>query len=173
MTQPNWKLVANIGDVNPIDHGGHFVFVDTTGVYAPEVEILLTPDDYDEFDPDDRTAIWHVYRYTLEPCTYIDGILSDNKFHPDHAAWFAKPETARAERPQDTTYLADLADAHGLTVAALVAMFTSDDTLQRAEAWRIVHDYHGLENLDAYPLALNRSEVDERYAAHPYVGAVV
>lgn len=43
--QPNWKLVANLGDVNVAEYGGFLVYVDTTGVYAPEVEMYEAKDD--------------------------------------------------------------------------------------------------------------------------------
>lgn len=45
MSQPRWKLVANLGDVNPIEHGGFFVYVDTSKqYYEPEIEVLETSD---------------------------------------------------------------------------------------------------------------------------------
>ena len=81
--QPVWKLLANIGDVHPIEYGGYFVFVDETGVYPPEAELLISP------DSDDAPEGWVAYRFILDPCTYVDGILSDNHFHPELPAWFA------------------------------------------------------------------------------------
>lgn len=39
--QPRWKLVAQLGDVHPIDYGGYFVYRDTTGVYEEEAEVLM------------------------------------------------------------------------------------------------------------------------------------
>lgn len=168
--QPDWKCVANLGDVHPIDHGGYFVYEDQTGVYAPECE-LLTP------LGDDDSAGWNVHRFILETCTYQDGVLSDNKYHPALPAWFAKPESERATRPQDTTYLSNLAKFVGMETDAFAAMFLSGDISERAEAWRIVGEYHGFENLDSYPLTFKpeskedgdiarcRAEVETRYAA--------
>lgn len=43
--QPVWKLLANLGDVNPVDHGGLFVYQDLTGVYPEECEKLVSPAD--------------------------------------------------------------------------------------------------------------------------------
>ena len=159
MNQPKWKCVANLGDVNPIEHGGLFVFVDETGVYPPEAEKLYPPCD----DSDGKE--WEVRRFVLEDCFYTDGILSDNQFHKDHPAWFAKPEEERKDRPQDTTYLRDMCESFDITETALIAMFLSDDPIQRAGAWCIVGDYHGYDNLDDYPLILDRKRVWGRYAS--------
>ena len=139
--QPQWQCVAQLGDRNPIDYGGLWVFEDTTGVYDPECEALIVDD-----GDDTLTA----YRYILESCTYIDGVLSDNKFHPDHAAWFADG-------------LPNMASYVGRSVAELTALFCSADSRERAEAWRIVGDYYGYENLDSYPLTMGLVEARRRY----------
>lgn len=155
MIQPNWKLVAQLGDVHPIEYGGYFVYEDTTGQYDPEAELLIAPDDDD--------GQWTAYRFTLEPCTFIDGVLSDNKFHPEHPAWFAGTEAQRLERPQDSTYLKNIADFAGVSVEELVSYFTGNIEA-RASAWRLVGEYHGFENLDGYPLTMNKAEAEARYA---------
>ena len=160
--QPSWKLIANLGDVNPLDHGGYFVYQDTTGVYAPEAELLQVPDD-DRNDDREEVREYVIYRFALEPCTYIDGVLSDNKYHPELSAWFAKPERERANRPQDTTYLSDVARSVGTGRRELIRMFLSTDILERAEAWRMIGEYHGFDNLDSYPVYLNRREAELRY----------
>jgi hypothetical protein len=156
--QPNWQLIANLGDAHPIDHGGLFVSIDTTGVYAPEAELLVSPDD--------DSGEWTVYRFSLDQCTFVAGVLSDNKFHPDHAAWFAKPEAERANRPQDTTYLSNVASCMGMDLDQLREWFCSANPIERAMAYQAVGDYHGFENLDGYPLTFkDRSEVEARYPA--------
>ena len=43
--QPKWKLLANLGDANPIDYCGYFVYRDETGVYRDEAEKLISPDE--------------------------------------------------------------------------------------------------------------------------------
>ncbi len=164
MSQRKWKLIANLGDVNPIDYGGYFIFEDETGVYPPEGELLISP------DSDERGEKYIVYRFMLEPCTYDESqdILSDNKFHPDFPAWFAKPESERKERPQDTTYLEDVCRCMDVPKAELIRMFLSENPIERADAYRCVGEYHGFENFDNYPLRLSRKEVEERYGNHPY-----
>ena len=187
--QPKWKFIANLGDTHPITYGGYFIFIDETGVYPPEAELLQEPSD-DEVNRDDRakdkaerdlarefeaanpdadpaacdsyvvehlpkrwtsTLKWMVYRFTLNPCTYIDGVLSDNKFHPEYPAWFARD-------------LHSIASSSGQpSDHAFIGMFLSDDPCERAWAWRAVGEYHGFENLDSYPLTLTRAEVEARY----------
>jgi hypothetical protein len=156
MSQPIWKCVANLGDKDPITYGGYFVFIDKTGVYPPEAELLMSPD-----DPEDGE--WEVYRFVLEDCTYacpinrpsvnvnMVGTLSDNKFHPTKGAWFEKSLLSIA-RFTDTTY------------RQLVEWFCSDNPCERAIAWKAVADYHGVNNLDDYPLHIeSEDEVEERY----------
>lgn len=145
MSQPVWKLIANLGDVNPIEYGGYFIYVDKTGVYGPEAELLISPDS--------DNGKWGVYRFSLDKCTFINGILSDNKFHPELSAWFAKP----------TTYLSNVANCVGGDVSGLIQWFCSDNPCERAMAYRCVGDYHGFENFDSYPLTLNHKEVLKRY----------
>ena len=148
-SQPVWKCVANLGDVNPIDYGGCFVLVDTTGVYPPECEMLAPPED------DERGAKWEVCRFVLENCTYQNGILSDNQFHPDHPAWFAKD-------------LESLAKFAGMETSELVNQFISDDPIQRAQAWILVGEYWGFHELDHYHLELSKTEVSRRYKLAKY-----
>ncbi len=61
MSQPNWKLLANMGDVNFADYGGMLVYVDQTGVYGPEAEFYFS-----EADFSDDAGGGEVYRVMLE-----------------------------------------------------------------------------------------------------------
>jgi hypothetical protein len=160
--QPVWKLLDVLGDVNPIDHGGMLVYQDETGVYAPEaVVIVALIKDYED-DPDR----WIVYRFPLERCTYINGVLSDNPFHPEHPAWFATPESRRVERPQDTTYLSRVADNEGMEIEELIAAFCSADPIERAAAYEAIGSYHGFINLDHDPITdFDRSEMEARHGS--------
>lgn len=144
--QPRWKRVANLGDVNPLDYGGLFVYVDQTGVYAPEMERIENVND------EDPKQGWIVHRVVLEPCTYDyeTGILSDNPFHPQHAVWFADD-------------LGRIADFTGVTVKELIEEFLSTDPIKRANAWRSALDYHGWDNGDSYPRTyLKKSDLPRR-----------
>lgn len=165
MSRPQWKLVANPGDTSPLIHGGYFIYVDETGVYQPEAELVECPcDDIDLYSPKAR---WTVYRFILEPCTYSNGILSDNPFHPELPAWFATPEALHVERPQDTTYLSRVANTCGIPLGELIADFCSKDPIKLAAAYRAVGEYHGFDNLDQDPLELTRKEINKRYPDLP------
>lgn len=135
--------MANLGDRNPIEHGGFAVFTDKTGVYAPECELLESPEDTGE-------DVWTVRRFSADRCTFINGVLSDNKFHPAKPAWFADKLEA-------------MANAYGMTPGNLVAWFVSSDLLQNASAWRMVGEYFGYDNLDSYPLQFTREEITARW----------
>jgi hypothetical protein len=153
--QPVWAYRFNLGDANPVDHGGFFVFEDTTGAYPPEAVYLTDTGEEDEYgDP----AGWIAYRLVLEPCTYVNGILSDNRFHPDKPAWFAGTEDERKARPQDTTYLANVASYADYPDDSLARAFCSEELHERANAWRAVGEYHGFDNLDSYPLTFTDRE---------------
>jgi hypothetical protein len=81
--QPVWKLLANLGDISPFDYGGYFVYLDETGMYPEEAELLELENENEE---DEEKIRYTVRRFVLERCTLVDGVLSDNKFHPDHPA---------------------------------------------------------------------------------------
>lgn len=141
--QPNWKLIGNLGDVHFIEHGGFLVYTDQTGVYEAEAVVIDSPED--------DTGTWTIHRFILDRCTFINGILSDNKFHPDHPAWFADS-------------LKDVASCYGQDVDSLIESLCSSDPLDRASAYQCIGGYHGWDNFDSYPLTFNRSEMDNRYA---------
>ncbi len=145
--QPKWKYVANLGDATPLTYGGLFVFVDETGVYPPEMERIELDNENEE---DEAAHTYTVWRVVLDPCTFVEGVLSDNAFHPESPAWWADELDA----------LASFIDADK---EELVALFVSDEPKERAEAYRTVGDYHGWDNLDSYPLTLSRAEAEERY----------
>lgn len=165
MSQPKWQCIAQLGDVGYVDYGGYFVLVDTTGVYPPEVEVLEPPTDDDWIAGRyTQSARWTVYRFVLEACTFVNGILSDNQFHPDHPAWFANPHG----KGEQYVVLGDLASFGGADTLELIRQFTSADPLQRACAWRLIGEYHGFHELDQYPLALRQGEVTRRYRKAQY-----
>jgi hypothetical protein len=155
-----WRLVAQLGDVNPLDYGGYFVLEDTRGEWCPTAELLEVVDD------GDRSVRWEVYTIGLDKCTYTKpraaslpgcppgtsdvGVLSDNPFHPDHPAWFAES-------------LEEVARFGGVDVDELRRWFCSDDLSERAEAYRCVGMYHGFDNFDGQPLILSLSDVKARY----------
>lgn len=145
--QPEWECIANLGDVNPIDHGGKFVLVDKTGRYAPEMEVLEKEEN--------RRNNWRVWRFILEPHTYVNGVLSDNPYHPDKPAWYADDITGVAE-------------SCGVEPDELIANLCSADARERAEGYYCLFTCLSADSFDSYPLDLDREEVEERYSAAPY-----
>jgi hypothetical protein len=81
-------------------------------------------------------------------------------------AWFASPDSQKAVRPQDTTYLSNICETMDVEESELVGMFCSDDPIQRALAWRMVGDYHGWDNLDSYPMVLGFKDTSRRLEKH-------
>lgn len=158
--QPEWLFVSNLGDVDPINHGGYFIYVDANGIYEPEAERLDPPNE----DPEkEDVAAWLVHRFTIEDMWWTGGILSDNQFHLDSPAWFARPYNP--ERRQDGPGgLEELSSFISATPEELRDMFLSPNLLMRAEAWRLVGDYHGFHELDQYHLHLTKAEAEARYA---------
>ncbi len=158
-SQPEWTLIAQLGDANPFDYGGYFIYRDRTGVYTEQAEYVVVDDE------DSRKPRFTVYRFDLDRCTLTDGVLSDNPYHPTSNAWFASPEKRMTERPQDTTYLSRMGTTMDKTVDEYHQAFCSADPLERAQAYRDVGEYHGFDNLDEYPLTgLSRAEVKKRYS---------
>ncbi len=150
--QPEWECIANLGDVDPVDYGGYFVLRDKTGVHEAEAEFVDTRDDGTD------VVEWTVYRFILDKCTYIDGVLSDNKYHPEHPAWFNELRGVAAY-----CGVGDDADVDGL-----IAALCSENPIERADAYSAVAEYHGWENFDSYPLTFtDRAEAEARYA--PYL----
>jgi hypothetical protein len=153
--QPEWECIGQLGDADPIEHGGYWILRDKTGVYPEEGELLVVPED--------ENGEYTIYRFILERCTFTDGVLSDNKFHPLHCAWWATTPEKMKERPQDGKGLTDIASFTGMDEEELVTQFCSEDALQRAMAYRAVGEYHGFHELDHEPLTMKKFEVTNRY----------
>ena len=138
MYQPKWRFVENLGDAQPVENGGFFVYRDTTGVY--EVEKLEEPSDDIKIEKAKRC----LSRFkTLHDPVDQEGLLVTEE-------WFYKD-------------LESVAAAMDTKKELLVAAFCSGDWDERAWAWRCVGDYHGYDNLDSSPSSLTRSEVLKRY----------
>ncbi len=141
MSQPVWKYIANLGDASPVEHDGAFLYVDETGVYDPELEFLVRQCD----------DTWKVYRIPLESHTYIDGVLSDNRFHPGLSAWYGNK-------------ISDVAESCGMRASALRVMLCSGEPMKRAEGYQMLTGYFGYQEFDQYPQTLNNeAEVTARY----------
>ena len=125
------KCIANIGDVNPLEHGGFFVLVDDNG--------------NTEFESIERSyndeKVWIVRTGNLDRCTYVNGILSDNPYHPNSEVWFSK---LAKEYPN------------------LIDFVCSEDPVERALGYEMVASYYGWDELCYYPWIIDKEEAKER-----------
>ncbi len=139
------ELIENIGDVNPIDYDGIFIY--KTGDKTGEVEVLSVIGD----DSDGMPTKWQVSRFVLEQHTYENGILSDDKFHKNHPVWYSKD-------------IEHVANCYDIPVNELIDLLCSDDIISRAMGYHIIWSWYGLHNFDEYPLEYtNRGHVYARY----------
>jgi hypothetical protein len=157
--QPKWKMIANLGDANPFEYGGFFVFIDVTGVYSPEA-VKFDIDD----NATDKTRI-QAYRFSLDKLKRVsdvntkktvlvfDGLTNDSP-HPieDYDEWFHQLVDFKS-----------MAEGLGITVEDFEEMFCSDDILDRACAYREIGENFGFENLDDYPLDVTLKELKKIY----------
>jgi hypothetical protein len=150
--QPKWAFVANLGDVNPLDHGGLLVYRDRTGVHPPEA-VRIEPRDHDDVPEQERDRSWYVTRFVLEPCTHQDGVLSDNPYHPDQPAWFAKDLHAIA------------ASFGSCDRAALIADLCSKDPVRLALGYQAIGLYFGFHEFADADIITGRVEMRRRYPA--------
>jgi hypothetical protein len=129
--QPSYFCIANLGDVDPFEHGGAFVCIDRRGIYDP---ILLI---YDE-DFDRRSEI------TLERCHKIvddkeDFLgVGDNRFHPKCKTWFSDD-------------LHSSCDFVGWEFDEFIDLLTSQDVVKLASAYLTLVGYYGVLEFDHDP----------------------
>lgn len=153
--QPKWKLLAQLGDANPIEYGGFFVYCDETGVYPEEAELLISPEE--------DTGTWIVYRFVLDR---LKRAGEDGQYLVPFAY---EPTTWKYPvRQYDEWFNEDLsrvASFVGQDVEEMRDMLCSGDAVERAFAYRSIGEYHGFLNLDSYPVTFNtREEVEARYS---------
>ena len=142
-SEPNRKCVGMFGDVNPIEHSGGYIFLrDDLTAYAEYIE----PPSDDAIRP----LEWTVYTVILDKCTYINGVLSDNPFHPDYPAWFADD-------------IGSVAGRIGADADDLRERLCSDDPKTIASAYVDLTDYFGWDEFDQYPFVLSGREIRARY----------
>jgi hypothetical protein len=128
------KTLANLGDVNPLDHGGFLVRSDG--------EIVV-------IEPNDEDRKIEVYRFSNTLCYPIEGGgVSDNEFHKDHSAWFDSGLDDVANSCDHKDIEADLC---------------SKDPIVRARAYQSIIGHWGIHEFDQYPITLTRTECRRMY----------
>lgn len=162
--QPKWKYVASFGDVNPLNHEGALLFVDETGVYPSELEVITIDNNGEVYE---ENLKYTIYRVPCEPCFFdeITGVLSDNKFHKDYPVWWAKADPDHKQRHgyDQWSRFRELAEGMDMTANEYARQFTSDDPEVRGQAYYWLGEHHGWNEFDQYPLKMNRAEAEKRY----------
>ena len=126
--------LANLGDVNPLDHGGFLVRSDG--------EIV-------DIHPRDEDNKIEVHRFDNTLCYPIEGGgVSDNEFHKYHHAWFSDGLDDVANSADHENIAEDLC---------------SEDPVVRAGAYRSIVGHRGINNFDQYPITLTRTECRRMY----------
>jgi hypothetical protein len=136
--QPSFHCVANLGDENPLIHGGAFVMVDRRGIFSTEL-LILEPVGNDHWS--DPTS-WNLYTILCERLTAImvDGVivaLSDNQFRPHLPALFATEDN-----------LKDLSKCFDVPVKNLITRALDSNPVTLASFYLNVYNFNGL---DSYP----------------------
>lgn len=154
--QPEWKFVANLGDVNAIDNGGLFLYEDATGQYPPELEKLERVSDADN-------SVFEIYRVMLDRYKEVRGEISERAYLVPLAYDPTWPHPLPQYEEWFTRSLAGVAATMSTTETELRAALCSDDSKARAWAYQCIYDHHGWANGDSYPLTLTLDEVEDRY----------
>lgn len=156
MSQPKWELVCNLGDVNPVEHGGYFIYKDTTGVYGFEADKLDAPEDCDV-----PGATWQSFRVLLERQKLVrDGnhvylvpfAYKESWTHPvsQYPEWYVES-------------LDKVADSMGTSRIEIETALCSEDPAQLAWAYQCIGDYHGWANLDHDYRMMTKKEVKKHF----------
>jgi hypothetical protein len=148
MAQPVWRRVYATDDRQ--------LFVDETGVYAPELEVAQ------EIDDEPAAERFEVFRFSLDrlKVVTVDGAsyLVSDKYAPDwphpvasYVEWFAK-------------HLPSVAATVGSTESDLISALTCEDPGTRAEAYEAICSHFGYHEFDSYPLTLSEDELNARWS---------
>lgn len=164
--QPVWKYVGHVGDVDPVSYGGGLVFVDTTGVYAPEM-VYFEPASDDEWKDKGDAAELTVYRFPLDPPRFKTLTETGKQTH-----MFAR-ELPASERGKTWEWynewfvrdLASVAESAGQSWLALARALMSKNAMQRAWAYETLLQYHGAHEFDSYHITMSETEARERWSA--------
>lgn len=141
--QPSYFCIANLGDVNPFEHGGAFVCIDRRGIYDP---ILLI---YDQ-DTRKRSEIIleRCHKIVCDDETFFG--VGTNRFHPKYKEWFSD-------------HLESAADFAGWDLEEFIDLLTSQDVVKCASAYLTLVGYYGAEEFDQYPFIYETDGEAEKF----------
>lgn len=142
----DWIFIKNLGDINPLDYGGYFIYKHKTGIYPEAAEKLLVDED-----------TYTVYRFPLDRLKLVDGYLVPLAYVPNWPHPLEKYDEWFHEE------LGEVAEFSGTQKAQLELAFTSADPVDRAFAYEAVGNHFGWVEFDSYPLTISRQEAEKRY----------
>jgi hypothetical protein len=170
--QPSWKCIGHVGDCDPIAHGGGFIYIDTTGVYGPEMTWFEPAPDDDWHKTEGATPL-QVYRLMLEPPRFktfkkyigADGreyvnyqrALMNDPAQRDVSWYWAKEWWVKS--------LPDVASSCGQSQLRYLRDVVSKDPMRRAHVYVDMIGYHGPDNFDSYPVTMTEDEAYAQYAS--------
>lgn len=141
------QFIGHLGDVNPVEHNGAVVLVDPEFPDRPELEVIVN------LSESGATGDNHIkiFRFEIRRCTFVDGVLSDNEYHPEHPAWFAK-------------HIESVEHCNGYEAGHLVEALCSEDLMARAQAYYDLLHFFGEEEFDSDPVLMSEKEAEHRYS---------
>jgi hypothetical protein len=132
--QPKWKAIGGIGDVDPIAHGGGFVYEDSTGVYAPEMTYFEPSSDETWHKLGGRSPLT-VYRVLIERDSTKEW-------------WYSKLDSIT---PYTGQSLED------------IQRYANGSTMERAQLYSDLISYFGAHEFDSYPEQTTEGKAYFRY----------
>lgn len=153
--QPEWRVIANLGDATPLEYGGAFLLVDETGVYGPELIV------WDEPAEDDR---YEIYRFPVERLYKVeheDQLYYVHKCIKDGFDQGTLPHPISAYREWFLKALDNLDEPD-----RVLGQLLSEDPIENAQAYLSIAGYWGINNFDGYPLDMGRRELIEWAGRH-------
>lgn len=134
--QPRWHVAASLGDANPLDHGGSFVLIDSTGIYDPKLW---------RFDSESM----QLHRFSIAQChRTASGEIGNSNLYPNRVAWFGW-----------STCLGHVSSFAGNP--DLSRHLCGSNVIDRAWAYMALCDCHGSNLFDSCPDTLTRSKARE------------
>lgn len=170
MSQPKWKYVGTVGDINPVANCGALVLVDTTGVYDAEVEAYL-PNWAEKFRDEDNKVVRdnngdpefevYVYRFDVPRHVVHEGVVVEVREYERLAFRQSQGETLYS--PWRLDKLDSIGETTDRTREEMIADLCSDDPIRRADVFfNDICGYYGFEEFDSYPLLMTNTEAEAR-----------
>jgi len=135
------KVLGNLGDRRPLDHGGFIVYrIQDPSKVGPhsrwvQAEFWEEPLEVERDDPE--KDLYEVYRWQIEPDVFKELSWVDD--------WD------------------EVAGTVGIDPEELRKLGRSTNPMERAVVYETVGRVHGFENLDSYPERFTRKQMEERW----------